>query len=240
MSRFRSKLAVLLAAVLALSVVPAFAASAGAQSGTSKVWVTHGLPLDDSGTVVDVFVNGGLAIEDFTFGDTVGPLELPADDYAIEVKLANTETVAISETVTVPAGGNFSVVASYTDDAGSIGLNVFANDLRRTPFLTGRLALHHAAAAPAVDVDLGIFPLTRFLPFFKVTAVEGAENGAQAAANGYIFLGYTVDVRVSGTDTVVLALDDVKVRPNVLTNVYVVGSAADGTLQTISSTIPTR
>lgn len=237
MSRFRSKVAVLLAAVLALTVVPALTSSAGAQAGTSNVWVTHGLPLDDSGTVVDVFVDGGLAIEDFTFGDTVGPLELPAADYAIEVKLANTETVAISQTVSVPAGGNFSVVASFVDDAGSIGLNVFANDLSKAPFLTGRLALHHAAAAPAVDVDLGLFPLTRFLPFFKITPVTGAPNGAQADLEAVSFLKYTVDVRVSGTDTVVLALDNVKVKQRTLTNVYVVGSAADGTLQTVSSTI---
>jgi hypothetical protein len=44
-------------------------------------------------------------------------------------------------------------------------------------------------------------------------------------------------VRVSGTDTVALALDDVRVADGKLTNVYVVGSAAAGTLQTVSSVI---
>lgn len=237
MSGIRTKVAALLAAVLALTVVPALSSTAGAQGGTSDVYVTHGLPLDDSGTLVDVFVNGDLTLEDFEFGQTVGPLALPAATYDIEVKLANTDTVAISQSVDVPAGGNFSVVASYTNADGHIGLNVFANDTKKTNFFTGRLALHHTAAAPAVDVDLGIFPITRFLPFFKVTPVAGAENGAQFSTNAFSFLGYTVDVRVAGTDTVVLSLDDVKVPAKRLTNVYVVGSVAEGTLQTISSTI---
>ena len=237
MSGLRTKIAALLAVVLALTVVPALSSTAGAQEGTSQVYVTHGLPLNDEGTLVDVFVNGDLTLEDFAFGQTAGPLTLPAADYLIEVKLANTDTVAISHTVGVPAGGNFSVVASFTDAEGSLGLNVFANDTTRTNFLTGRLALHHAAAAPAVDVDLGLFPLTRFLPFLKQTPVAGAENGAQFSTNVFSFLSYTVDVRVAGTDTVVLPLDDVKAPAKQLTNVYVVGSVADGTLQTVSSSI---
>ncbi len=237
MSRFRSKLAALLAVVVTLTVAPTLTSSAGAATATSKVWVTHGLPLDDSGTVVDVYVNGDLTLEDFSFGQTAGPLTLPAATYDIQVKLANTDTVAIDQDVAVPAGGNFSVVASYVDAAGAIGLNVFANDLSATPFLTGRVALHHAAAAPAVDVDLGLFPLTRQFPFFRITPVKAAPNGAQATLPAFSFLRYTVDVRVAGTDTVVLPLDNVKVRGDRLNNVYVVGSAADGTLQTVSSTI---
>jgi hypothetical protein len=229
--------AAVIAVVLGLALVPALASNAGAQEGTSNVWVTHGLPLNDSGTVVDVYADGALLIEDFTFGQTAGPLALPAATYGIEVKLANTDTVAIAQDVAVPAGGNFSVVASFVDAAGTPGLNVFSNDLRRAQFLTGRLALHHAAAAPAVDVDLGIDPISRQLPFLKFTPVKNAPNGAQAALPAFSFLKYTADVRVAGTKTTVLSLDGVRVKERTLTNVYVVGSAADGTLQTVSSTI---
>lgn len=236
MSTFRTKVAILLAAILALSFVP-LSGSASASGGTSKVWVTHGLPLDDEGTLVDVVVNGDVVVPNFAFGTTVGPLELPAATYSIEIRLAGTDTVAIAEEVAVPARGNFSVVASYTDAEGSIGLNVFANDTRRTTFLSGRLALHHAAAAPAVDIDLGLFPLSRFLPFLVTTRAAGAENGAQANIDAFSFLAYTADVRLAGTKTVVLSLDDVRVPPRTLTNVYVVGSAAEGTLQVITSAI---
>ena len=244
MSPVRTRIAALVAVALALVTIPAFTSTAGAATGgkpaptTSKVWVTHGLPLDDAGTVVDVYVDGALTIEDFTFGQTVGPLTLPAATYGIEVKLANTDTVAIDQDVAVPAGGNFSVVASYTNADGAIGLNVFSNDLSRIQRFTGRLALHHAAAAPAVDVDLGLYPLSRYLPWLKVTKVSGAVNGDQGVISGApSFLSYTADVRVSGTDTTVLSLDDVKLKDRRLTNVYVVGSAAAGTLQTVTSVI---
>lgn len=244
MQRTRSRIAVIAAVVVALTTLTIGTSGAGAASkpsapapGTSKVWVTHGLPLDDSGTVVDVYVNDALTVEDFTFGTTVGPLTLPAATYDIEVKLANTDTVAIQQDVAVPAGGNFSVVASYTSAEGAIGLNVFSNDLSKIPWFNGRLALHHAAAAPAVDIDLGLYPLSRSLPWLKITPVAGAVNGQQYSKNAFSFLSYTADVRVAGTDTTVLSLDDVKLADRKLTNVYVVGSAAAGTLQTISSVI---
>jgi len=153
------------------------------------------------------------------------------------VKLANTDTVAIDQDVTVPAGGNFSVVASYTSAEGAVGLNVFSNDVSPVPWFTGRLALHHAAAAPAVDVDLGLFPLSRWFPALKFTPVTGAVNGQQAVQPAFSFLSYTADVRVSGTTNTVLSLDDVRLKDRGVTNVYVVGSAAAGTLQTVSSVI---
>lgn len=244
MSGSRTRLAAVAAIVVALATLSFGTASAGAATspggskpGSSKVWVTHGLPLDDAGTVVDVYVNGALTVEDFAFGKTVGPLTLPAATYDIQVKLANTDTVAIDQDVAVPAGGNFSVVASYTSAAGDIGLNVFSNDLRRVPWFNGRLALHHAAAAPAVDVDLGLFPLSRYLPTLKFTPVKGAVNGQQATLQALSFLSYTADVRVAGTNTTVLSLDDVRLKDRAVTNVYVVGSAAAGTLQTVSSVI---
>jgi len=237
MTRLRSKIAALLAVVIALTAIPAFASTAGATSRpaptTSQVWVTHGLPLNDTGTVVDVYVNGALTIEDFTFGQTVGPLTLPAATYEIQVKLANTDTTAIDQDVAVPAGGNFSVVASYTNADGAIGLNVFSNDLSRIGRYQARVALHHAAAAPAVDVDvaLNIFPL------FRKTVAAGAVNGAQASLTLPSWLRYNVDVRVSGTPTTVLSVEGVKLERRRLTNVYVVGSAAAGTLQTVTSVI---
>ncbi len=244
MTPSRTRLAALAAIVVALATLSFGTSGAGAapapgpsKPGISKVWVTHGLPLDDAGTVVDVYVDGALTVEDFAFGATVGPLTLPAATYDIEVKLANTDTVAIDQDVAVPAGGNFSVVASYTSAEGDIGLNVFSNDVSPVPWFTGRLALHHAAAAPAVDVDLGLFPLSRWLPTFKVTPVKGAVNGQQASLQALSFLSYTADVRVAGTGTTVLSLDDVRLKDRSVTNVYVVGSAAAGTLQTVRSTI---
>ncbi|MFM7062750.1 MAG: DUF4397 domain-containing protein [Actinomycetes bacterium] len=227
-------LAALVAATALLVAAPAVA---GAQTGTSQVYVTHGLPLDDAGTKVDVYVNGGLAIDDFTFGRTVGPLTLPAASYDVEIRTPDGATTLIGKTVAVPAGGNFSLVASFVDSSGTPGINVFRNDVRRVPSGFGRLGLHHAAAAPAVDVYTGLFPVTRWFPHLRSKAVAGAPNGAEADLVLPSALRYTVDVNVAGTATRVLKLDNVKVPARTLTNVYVVGSASGGTLQVISSAI---
>jgi len=207
---------------------------------TSTVYVTHGLPLDNQGTKVDVYVNGALTLDDFTFGTTAGPLQLPAATYDVEVRTPDGVTTLIQKDIAVPGTGNFSIVASFIDAAGTPGLNVFANDVSKVGFGAGRLALHHAAAAPAVDVKLGLWPFSRRFDALKFTAAAGAQNGAQAALVLPSFFRYTVDVNAAGTSTTVLSLDKVKVPSKTLTNAYVVGSLAGGTLQVITSSIPLR
>ena len=240
----RKALAALVAIVSALVVLPAAAgATNGGGPSGAQVYVTHGLPLPDSvtgpGTPVDVYVNGGLALDDFTFGTTAGPLTLPEATYDVQVRTPDGVTTLIQKDVAVPASGNFSLVASFIDAAGTPGINVFANDVKRPKWGAGAIALHHAAAAPAVDVDFGLFPLTRKFPWLKIEAVSDAPNGAQARFVLPTRLSYTADVRVANTDTTVLSLDNVKVNRKVLTNVYVVGSAEGGTLQALVTMIPT-
>ena len=238
----------LLAMLSVLLVLPATAGATGSRPNKppapAQVYVVHGLPLPDSatgpGTPVDVYVNGNLLLDDFTFGDSAGPVSLPAGDYDVQIRTPDGTTPLIDKTVAVPASGSFSLVASYVDAAGTPGINVFSNDTSRPWRGLGAIALHHAAAAPAVDVDLGLFPLSRQLPWLKVQAVTAAPNGAQARFVLPTWLAYTADVRVAGTQQVVLSLDDVKVTRKALTNVYVVGSAAGGTLQALVTTIPTR
>jgi hypothetical protein len=68
---------------------------------------------------VDVYVDGGLAIEDFMLSDTV-KTQLPAGDYYIEVKLANTDTVVLDlQTGEVPEGANVEIIAKrFGQDIG--------------------------------------------------------------------------------------------------------------------------
>ena len=232
----KRKILAALVALTALAVgVPALA---GAETGTSQVYVTHGLPLDTAGTKVDVYVNGGLTLDDFTFGTTAGPLTLPAASYDVEIRTPDGVTTLIRKSVAVPAGGNFSLVASFVDAAGTPGINVFANNVSPTLRGTGRLSLHHAAAAPAVDVLAGISPLSRIFPALRFKAVSGAINGAKANLTLPSALRYTADVNLAGTRTTVLSLNKVAVPAHQVTNVYVVGSAAGGTLQVITSAIP--
>jgi len=228
----------ILAALAALTtLLVAAPAIANAQTGTSQVYVTHGLPLDKVGTKVDVYVNGALTLDDFTFGTTAGPLTLPAATYNVEIRTPDGVTTLIKKSVAVPAGGNFSLVASFVDAAGTPGINVFSNNVARTIRGTGRLSLHHAAAAPAVDIYAGISPVSRFFPALKFKAVAGATNGAKANLTLPSLLRYTADVNVAGTKTTVLSLNKVAVPAHTVSNVYVVGSVAGGTLQVITSSI---
>jgi uncharacterized protein involved in outer membrane biogenesis len=231
----------LMAVAAALLAVPASAGATG--GGTAKVYVVHGLPLPAEvtgpGTPVDVFVNGQLQLDNFTFGQQAGPLSLPQGSYKVEVKTPTApQQFLFGRTVDVPASGNFSLVASFINDKGDLGINVFGNDVKRAKFGEGKIALHHAAAAPAVDIDGGIFPLSRIFPHLKKELAADVVNGQAATFALPTWLRYTVDVRLANTKTTVLPVDNVKVSRNVLTNVYVVGSAAGGTLQPLVTTIP--
>lgn len=234
----RKALIGLLAVAAAVFAVPAAAGATTSSSGAT-VYVTHGLPLPDSvtgpGTPVDVYVDGGLVLDDFTFGQTAGPLTLPANTYKVEIRTPDGLTTLITKDVAVPASGNFSLVASFVDAAGTPGINVFKNDVSRAWKGFGRVGLHHAAAAPAVDIAAGL-SIAPKLP--KLTLVKGAVNGNAATFTLPTFLSYAVDVRLAGTKTTVLSVPKATVSNKVLTNVYVVGSAAGGTLQPLVVTIP--
>ena len=225
----------ILAALAALTtLLVAAPAIANAQTGTSQVYVTHGLPLDKVGTKVDVYVNGALTLDDFTFGTTAGPLTLPAATYNVEIRTPDGVTTLITKSVAVPAGGNFSLVASFIDAKGTPGINVFANRVTKLPTRYARATLHHAAAAPKVDVVLGRSPAARTRTYLQRKIVTGAPNGAQANLFLRSDKKYLVDVYVAGGGPRVLSLNNLGFAGNTITNVYVVGSAAGGTLQVIT------
>lgn len=114
---------VLLAAVALLAVAAIAPAAVAAEEGNFDLTVKHrinGNPLGlDRQLPVDVYVDGGLAIEDFMLSDTV-KTQLPAGDYYIEVKLANTETVVLDlQTGEVPEGANVEIIAKrFGQDIG--------------------------------------------------------------------------------------------------------------------------
>ena len=104
-------------AALALAMIPAVAS---AQSSDGTVTVVHGVP----DLTVDVYVNGGLTLEDFTFGTVTDPLTLPAADYNIEIYAADADPAAgdpaLQQDVTLPAGANASIIANVS--VGSYGV----------------------------------------------------------------------------------------------------------------------
>jgi len=153
-------------------LVAALALASGTASAAATAYVVHGIPGSDLGLdaalPVDIAVSGvGCAIQDFRFGDRVGPIELPAGSYDITVSLADPtmpcEGTAVLQLdgVELTDGVNGTVVAHRTFDGSpgpgdvlgvGITASIFANDFSNLRPGTARLIAHHTALAPTVDV----------------------------------------------------------------------------------------
>ena len=202
----------------------------------SLVRVTHALPLDDSGTVVDVFAgalggaagDAGLVADDLVFGTTVGPLALPEGDYTVYLAapgafddgvLADAE-VLVTQDLFVPGGLNLSAVASFDAD-GVPGVRAFVNDDSGVRKGKGRLSIRHAAKAPEVEVRVGLFPWARFFPFLAQVfpAANGQQGDLELRSGRY-------DVEVSAGDFSA-GVEAFPVPSGQLTAVYAAGVAGE-------------
>ncbi len=128
----------------------------------ASAFIVHGIPGVDLGLdpalPVDVSVNGECVLPDFTFGDIVGPLDLPEGTYDLAIGLANAsapcseDPVIAADGVALEGGISYSIVAHLTE-TGMPTASVFENDLHAGRFIAG-LNVFHTAAAPRVDVNL--------------------------------------------------------------------------------------
>jgi len=134
----------------------------------------------------------------------------------------------------VPANANVSVVASLTE-AGSPTLAAFVNDVSDPGRRSGRLSIRHAAAAPAVNVTIGLAPFSRWFPGAFSKTVGPAANGQQADLVLPAWR-YDVDVSVASSGAAVAGVQDFKLKRNTLTNVYAVG-VPGSTFQFVVQTI---
>jgi hypothetical protein len=154
-------------AALVAATALALPATAAAQEGAT-VTVVHGIP----DTPVDVYADGERLLDDFQPETITDPLSLPAGDYELEVRPADSGADAepiITAEASVEAGQDVSITA-HLDADGEPTITPFANDTSEIPAGQARVGVRHAAAAPAVDVLAGGEPV-----------VEGLENGNEEA-----------------------------------------------------------
>ena len=189
-------------------------------SKNATVKIVHGIRGLDLGTAdalpVDVYVNGGLVLEDFTFG-SIETAELPAGTYDIDITLANDPNPVISQSVSFKKREKATVIAHLTAD-GAPTASKYRNYQSRWffgPFVP--VTLHHTAAAPAVDVYA-----QSFFGFFRVA--RGLENPDRQ----FTILNTrrsTVAVVPANTLNVVLGPAQLPLNRRNNYAVYVVGSA---------------
>lgn len=226
------RIAALTVAFIALLGLCPVAQPAQASASNATVTVVHGV----LGLTVDVYVNGALTLEDFTPRSIAGPLSLPPGSYAIAIVPANGNpaTPAIAATAELAAGSNVSLVAHLAAD-GTPTLTPFTNDVRRAGWLKGRVAVRHAAAAPVVDVPVGLRLGSFVLPLFTL---RNLANGAQQALAAWP-LPLSVRLTPAGQPGVtVLGPASLTPAAGKLTAVYAIGSLADGTLELLVQQLP--
>ncbi len=178
--------------------------------------VVHGL----RGLVADIYLDGTLVLPTFQPERSTDPLAIPAGDHLIEIRTAGAATTVealLTQTVTVPAGFQGSMVA-HLGPSGAPKLSVFADDLTAVPAGTSRLVVRHAAAAGGVNVLLNAQA--------ALNDVAPSSEKAQVVASG----PYEIQVTSLAGGAPLAPPQNVEYPDGTANFMYLIGSQADGTL----------
>ena len=209
-----------------------------APPATASAFVVHGIPGSDLGLdpalPVDVSVNGACALPGFTFGEIVGPLDLPAGSYDIAIGLAN-DAAPCSEDPVIEAGGieldageSYSIVAHLSEN-GAPTASAFQNDLWANRYFAGINAFH-TAAAPRVDVKL-----QRSDRRFWKRFIRDVGNGE--AASTPLFRGsWDASILPAGARHPVFGPATLELEGSTVYLVYAVGSLSSGSFTLLVTT----
>jgi len=174
-------------------------------------------------TSVTVRVNGADTLTDFTFAELSGKLELAPGEYLIEILPTGTNTVAISESVMVEGGMDYTLAA--IGDGSNQPLELFAA-VKDTQPLTDSAKLYVAHLAPFADT----LPGTEV----DICTDDGTpilENFAyKASTTPYLELppgDYDLMITLAGTSCGAVALDipSLRLAAGDIVDVFAIGLA---------------
>ena len=205
-------------ALLTLVLVVAATSFAAEPPGDARVRVAH---LSPDAPNVDVWVDGNYAFTDVAFEDITDYATLPAGDYLVQVEPAGAGgggPFVISATLTLAADTEYTVAA--TDELANITPVVLIDDNTiPAPGQSHVRFVHGSPDAPAVDITL-----TDGTVLFGNVAFGEASSYLPVAAGSY-----DLQVRVAGTNTVVLELMGVPFGAETVYTVFATGFATGGT-----------
>ena len=184
--------------------------------GDACVSVVHASP---DAPNVDIYVDGNQVLSDLAFGWWSGWLALPAGDHQVQVTATGTsaDEAVIDATVSVEARMAYQIAA--TGFVADIAPQIYTIDVSDLDPENARVTVMHTVPdAPAVDVAVtGGDVLVGGLEFPMMSASLDVPAGT-----------YDLEVRVAGTEDVVLPLAGVELAANTLYNVYAIGSVETG------------
>lgn len=214
-------------AVAAASVLLAGAVTTTAQGqpapATATVTVVHGL----RGQLVDVYLDGELALKAFEPDRTTEPLQIPAGTHRVDLrpaKAAASSKPFATATVDLAAGSNQSVVAHFAP-GGKRTISRFMNNTAPLTAGTARLVARNTAEVVPVDLVVDGNAIKRDLK----TSQEFSAELAPAS--------HKITLQDQDGETIVPP-DDVPVAEGAATIMYLVGSQPDRNLIWIAQAIP--
>jgi len=182
------------AAALLMASVAAFAAD-------GRVRVVHASP---DAPAVDIYVNGGMVLENLPFREYSEYLALPAGSYSVDIRVTGTMTTVKTVPITVAADKDYSAIAVGYAGGKAPGFDVlWLEDDNTLPANNGVKirVVHGAPGAPAVDV----YATTPFETLVGKTPV--LSDVPFKAASGYLTVPvsmYQARVTLAGTKTVAI------------------------------------
>jgi hypothetical protein len=106
--------------------------------------------LSPDAPAVDVAVNDSVVLEDVSYRQASGFLSVNAGNIGLEVRVANTDTVALAADLNLTKDTNYTVIAA--NNVASIEALVIEDDNLPAAGFSQLRVVHGAPAAPAVDV----------------------------------------------------------------------------------------
>jgi hypothetical protein len=195
----------------------------------ARLLVAHLAPFASGEASVTVRANGSDILSDFTYTDTTSYLSLPPDDYFIEILPTGTSTVAISGTVTLESGKDYTAAA--IGDGVNQPLELFPlEDNNSQPFPgTGKVRIVHAAP---FDADLAATRVSIRTNDGEV--VGGLANVAYKEFSQYLDLPAGVyDLQIATPDgaTMLFDIPPITVQAGDIVTVFATGMVGSGANQ---------
>ena len=171
--------------------------------------------------LVDIYVDGDLALSGLGFGWWSNWVALPAGEHLVQVTPTGeaTEAAVIDATVDLEAGAAYQVAA--TGFVSEIAPQIYGADVSAVESDTSRVRVVHTVAdAPAVDIAVtGGDVLVAGLEFPNASDYIEVPAGA-----------YDLEVRVAGTEDVVLPLPGVEFAGSTVYDVYAIGTVENNAI----------
>lgn len=189
-------------------------AISGSALADANVRVIHASP---DAPAVDVLVNGGNvpAFTNFSYGQAVGPVAVPGGSYDIDVVPTGGLPPGVIDVDGLSLMDNTDYTIAAINTLANIEPLVLVDDNTLDPSNARIRFVHASPNAPAVDITLSD----------GTVLFAGTEFG-NAASEGYLSVPggtYDLQVRLAGTDTVVLDLSDTMVDNNTVYSVFALG-----------------